>query len=81
MGEKIKGGQSEVVVSYVKPFAQPDKWNKPLKLTGLEEDGKYKMLGEDIVLGEDELMNIGLVIPELEGDYAAKQWILRKYTP
>lgn len=65
----------------MKPFAQSDKWNKPLKLTGLEEDAKYKMLGEDIVLGEDELMNIGLVIPELECDYAAKQWILRKYTP
>ncbi|WP_423231017.1 GH36 C-terminal domain-containing protein, partial [Clostridium saccharobutylicum] len=30
------------------------------------------------VLGGDELMNIGLVIPELKGDYSAKQWILRK---
>jgi len=26
----IKGGQSEVVLSYVKPFAEPNKWNKPL---------------------------------------------------
>ena len=76
----ISKDKCEIVVSYVKQYAEPNKWNKPLKLIGLEEDAKYKIVGEDMVLGGDELMNIGLMIPELKGDYAAKQWVLRKYT-
>jgi alpha-galactosidase len=74
----ISKDKSEVVVSYVKQYAEPNKWNKPLKLKGLEENAKYQIVGEDMILGGDELMNIGLIIPELKGDYAAKQWILRE---
>ncbi|BCZ48699.1 alpha-galactosidase [Clostridium gelidum] len=76
----ISKDKCEIVVSYVKQYAEPNKWNKPLKLIGLEEDVKYKIVDEDMIFGGDELMNIGLIIPELKGDYAAKQWILRKYT-
>ena len=76
----ISKDKCEIVVSYVKQYAEPNKWNKPLKLIGIEEDAKYEIVGEDMVLGGDELMNIGLMIPELKGDYAAKQWVLRKYT-
>lgn len=74
----VSKDKSEIIVSYVKQYAEPNKWNKPLKLTGLEEDTKYEIVDEGIILGGDELMNIGLMIPELKGDYAAKQWILRK---
>lgn len=74
----ISKDKSEVVVSYVRQFAEPNKWNKPLKLVGLEKNEKYKVVDKDMILGGDELMNIGLVIPELKGDYAAKQWVLRK---
>lgn len=74
----ISKDRSEVVVSYVKQFAEPNMWNKPLKLKGLDYDEKYEIDGTQIVLGGDELMNIGLVIPELKGDYAASQWILNK---
>lgn len=74
----ISKDKSEIVVNYVKQYAEPNKWNKPLKLAGLEEETKYEIVGEDIVLGGDELMNIGLVIPQLNGDYASKQWVLRK---
>jgi len=74
----ISKDKCEIVASYIKQYAEPNKWNKPLKLIGLEEDAKYKIFGQDIILGGDELMNIGLIIPELKGDYAAKQWVLRK---
>jgi len=77
----ISKDKCEIVVSYVKQYAEPNKWNKPLKLIGLEDDAKYNIVDEDIVLGGDELMNIGLMIPKLKGDYASKQWVLRKYTP
>ncbi len=74
----ISKDKCEIVVSYIKQYAEPNKWNKPLKLIGLEEDAKYKIVDQDIILGGDELMNIGLIIPGLKGDYAAKQWVLRK---
>ncbi|GEP66159.1 alpha-galactosidase [Clostridium beijerinckii] len=74
----ISKDKKEIVISYIKQYAEPNKWNKPLKLTALENDAKYQIIDEEIVFGGDELMNIGLVIPELKGDYAAKQWILRK---
>jgi Alpha-galactosidase len=74
----ISKDKKEIVVSYIKQYAEPNKWNKPLKLAALEDDAKYQIINEEMILGGDELMNIGLVIPELKGDYAAKQWILRK---
>lgn len=58
--------------------AEPNKWNKPLKLMGIEDDAKYIIGGQDMILAGDELMNIGLIIPELKGDYASKQWVLKK---
>lgn len=70
--------KSEIVVSYVKQYAEPNKWNKPLKLTALDTDSLYEIMGENLIIGGDELMNVGLVIPQLKGDYASKQWILRK---
>ena len=49
-----------------------------LKLVGLDESSKYEILGENIIVGGDELMNIGLNVPELKGDYQAKMWRLKK---
>ncbi|NOW21837.1 alpha-galactosidase [Clostridium butyricum] len=74
----VSKDKREIIVSYVKQYAETNKVNRPLKLTALEEDADYRIVNEDIVLGGDELMNIGLSIPELKGDYLAKQWILRK---
>jgi len=74
----ISKDKGEIVVNYVKQYAEANKWNKPLRLTGLEEDAKYEIIDSGMILGGDELMNIGLVIPELKGDYAATQWILRR---
>lgn len=74
----ISKNKKDIVVGYTKQYAEPNRWNKPLKLVALENDAKYQIINEEMILGGDELMNIGLVIPELKGDYAAKQWILRK---
>jgi Alpha-galactosidase len=73
--------KSEIIVSYVKQYAEPNKEDKPLRLVGLECDGQYEILGEDIVLGGDELMYVGLYIPLLKGDYASKQWVLKRCIP
>lgn len=74
----ISTDKSEIIVNYVKQYGEPNTWNKPLKLVGLDKEAKYEIVNEDMTLGGDELMNIGLIIPELRGDYRSKQWILRK---
>lgn len=71
---------AEVIVSYIKQFAEPNKEDKPLKLVGLNPEDKYEIVGEDFIIGGDELMYVGLYIPKLVGDYSSKQWILRKVT-
>lgn len=74
----ISKDKSEIIVSYVKQYAEPNKEDKPLKLVGLEPDDIYEIVGEDTVLCGDELMYIGLYIPVLKGDYASKQWRLKR---
>ncbi|HAX72456.1 MAG TPA: alpha-galactosidase, partial [Firmicutes bacterium] len=68
----------EVVVSYVKQFATPQEKFISLKLVGLDATASYEVVGEDLVLGGDILMEIGLNVPMIEGDYAAKMWRLKK---
>lgn len=74
----VSKDESEVIVNYIKQFAEPNKEDKPLKIVGLDPKAKYEVVGEGDVLGGDELMYIGLYIPKLIGDYSSKQWILRK---
>lgn len=74
----ISKDKLEVIISYVKQYAEPNKEDKPLKLVGLDCEAEYEIIGEDIILGGDELMYVGLYIPVLKGDYASKQWRLRK---
>lgn len=74
----ISEDKSEVIVTYIKQFAEPNKEDKPLKLVNLDANAKYEVIGEESIFGGDELMYIGLYIPKLVGDYAAKQWRLKK---
>ena len=68
----------EIIVSFVRTLAKPNSKFISLKLVGLDESSKYEILGENIRVGGDELMNIGLNVPELKGDYQAKMWRLKK---
>lgn len=74
----VSKDKKEVVVSFVRQSALPHPKFESLKLVGLEEDASYEVVGEDAVFGGDELMYVGLNVPELVGDYAAKMWVLRK---
>lgn len=74
----ISKGCEEIIVSFVRTLAKPNSKFISLKLVGLDESSKYEILGENIIVGGDELMNIGLNVPELKGDYQAKMWRLKK---
>ena len=68
----------EIIVSFVRTLAKPNPKFVSLKLVGLDENSDYEILGENLIVGGDELMNIGLNVPELKGDYQAKMWRLKK---
>ncbi|MDM0745686.1 alpha-galactosidase [Clostridium perfringens] len=74
----ISEDKNEVVVSYVRQWALVNESFRNLKLTALDKDSEYEIIGEDIVLSGDELMYIGLNIPELYGDYVSKLWRLKR---
>ena len=67
-----------LIVSFVRTLAKPNPKFVSLKLVGLDENSDYEILGENLIVGGDELMNIGLNVPELKGDYQAKMWRLKK---
>ena len=68
----------EIIVSFVRTLAKPNPKFVSLKLVGLDENSDYEIRGENLIVGGDELMNIGLNVPELKGDYQAKMWRLKK---
>lgn len=74
----ISEDKNEIIVSYVRQWALVNESFSNLKLTALDKDSEYEIIGEDIVLSGDELMYIGLNIPELQGDYVSKLWRLKK---
>ena len=76
----ISEDKNEVVASYVRQCALVNENFRNLKLTALDKDSEYEIIGEDIVLSGDELMYIGLNIPELYGDYVSKLWRLKRKT-
>lgn len=76
----ISEDKNEVVVSYVRQWALVNESFRNLKLTALDKDSEYEIIGEDTVLSGDELMYIGLNIPELYGDYVSKLWRLKRKT-
>ena len=74
----ISEDKNEVVVSYVRQWALVNESFSNLKLTALDKDSEYEIIGEDTILSGDELMYIGLNIPELYGDYVSKLWRLKR---
>lgn len=76
----ISEDKNEVIVSYVRQWALVNERFSNLKLTALDKDSEYEIIGEDIILSGDELMYIGLNIPELTGDYVSKLWRLKRKT-
>ena len=69
---------NNIVVSYVKKYAEANVLPKRLKLKALDENSLYEVSETGEVFGGDELMYIGLEIGELNGDYQARSWTLRR---
>ncbi|WP_039764141.1 alpha-galactosidase [Caldicellulosiruptor sp. F32] len=69
--------KKEAVVFYVEILRQPNPPIKRLKLDGLDPSKSYLIEGEQKTRFGDELMNIGLMIPQMWGDFNSHMWILK----
>lgn len=72
----VSKDKTEALVTYVQVLAQPNMRSRKLRLAGLLEDRMYQLdTGE--VFGGDLLMNEGILIPSVPGDYQSKLYHLK----
>ena len=74
----VSKDKTEVVVNLVRQYATVNRGFANLKLRGLDKDASYEIVGEDLTLGGDILMNLGVNVPMFEGDFKSKTWRLIK---
>ncbi|MDY7222667.1 alpha-galactosidase [Halalkalibacterium halodurans] len=72
----VSEDQKEALVFYFQVLAEPHGPIKRLKLKGLNRDLDYKIKGQDTIFGGDRLLQIGLPIPELNGDFKSHSFHL-----
>ena len=64
--------KSEALVTYVQVLGRPNVHSRKIKLLGLDEAADYRLDGTDKVYGGDLLMNAGLLIEKMCGDYMSR---------
>ncbi len=64
--------KSEALVTYVQVLGKPNVHSRKIKLFGLDETADYRLDGTDKVYGGDLLMNAGLLIEKMRGDYMSR---------
>lgn len=74
----ISKDKNHIVVGYVRKYAQANMIRGLLRLKNLNEGSLYKIIDTNISVFGDELMNIGLTLPKVQGDYISKQWIIER---
>ena len=74
----VSKDKKEVIVNLVRQYATVNRGFTNLKLRGLDKNSSYEIIGENLTLGGDILMNLGLNVPIFEGDFKSKTWRLIK---
>lgn len=72
----VSGDRKEALAFYFRVLAKPHPADTRLKLAGLNPDFDYRIEGVDGVWPGDRLMQVGLLVPELKGDYASTMFKL-----
>lgn len=65
----VSKDKSEALVTYVQILAKPNRHSKILKLSGLNSDYEYRVEGTKEKYKGDTLMNAGLLIDNMQGDF------------
>lgn len=74
----VSPDKSEAILGYFRVLAQPNDAFHNLKCKGLDPNALYKHEESGEVFGGDELMNVGLSLPQLRGDFASLFWKFTK---
>ena len=64
--------KSEVLVTYVQVLGRPNVHSRKIKLLGLDVTAGYRLDGTEKVYGGDLLMNAGMLIETMRGDYMSR---------
>ena len=64
--------KSEALVTYVQVLGRPNVHSRKIKLLGLDVDADYRLDGTEKVYGGDLLMNAGMLIETMRGDYMSR---------
>ncbi|MNP63453.1 Melibiase [compost metagenome] len=73
----VSPDRKEAIAFFFRVLAEPHPPEKRLRFKGLNPELDYSVEGLDGVWPGDRLMNFGLVIPELKGDYASTKFKLK----
>ena len=64
--------KSEALVTYVQVLGRPNVHSRKIKLLGLDVTAGYRLDGTEKVYGGDLLMNAGMLIETMRGDYMSR---------
>jgi alpha-galactosidase len=70
--------KEELLVGFYQVLASPNPREEKLKLKALDAQADYKDINSGEIYGGDELMNYGLKVPQLKGDFSSKVWRFKK---
>lgn len=74
----VSEDQSEALVAYFRVLAEPNAPESFVRLKGLHPEFDYEVSEQNVSFGGDELMNVGIAVPTLHGDYQSMVWKLKK---
>jgi alpha-galactosidase len=76
----VSADKSQAFVSYFKILAEPNAPLRTLRLKGIDSNAEYLIEHQEGDFGGDELMNVGILVPEtlLMGDFQSALWRLYK---
>lgn len=70
--EVVAKDKSEALITYVSVLNRPNFHSRRICIPGLDETKRYRVEGTEDVFYGDTLMNAGLIIPNLWGDFQSK---------
>jgi alpha-galactosidase len=74
----VSSDQTQAAVFYFKTLSLPSDYNCILKFKGLNPGFLYELFGTGKTFMGDELMNIGMTMPVMEGDFRSRLFMLKK---
>lgn len=68
----VSKDKGEALVTYIQVVGRPNVHSRKIKLAGLMPGGDYRLEETGMVYGGDLLMNAGMLVENMQGDYQSK---------